>query len=62
MLVIIWHLLSGDGVYRARQVHMIARKTLDWGWGAGEKHRCGSNKRPPMQVCTFESKTASYST
>jgi transposase len=44
MLVIIWHLLSGDGVYRGRQVQMIARKFLKWSWAVGEKHRCGSNK------------------
>lgn len=44
MLIIIWHLLSGDGVYRGRQVQMIARKFLKWGWAIGEKHRCGSNK------------------
>ncbi len=44
MLVIIWHLLSGDGVYRGRQVQMIARKFLKWGWAVGENDRCGTNK------------------
>jgi len=44
MLVVIWHLLSGDGVYRGRQVQMIARKFLEWGWKVGEKDRCGTNK------------------
>jgi len=44
MLVIIWHLLSGDGVYRGRRVQMVARKFLEWGWAVGEKYRCGSNK------------------
>jgi transposase len=43
MLVVIWHLLSGDGVYRGRQVQMIARKFLEWGWKVGQKDRCGSN-------------------
>jgi len=44
MLVVIWHLLSGDGVYRGRQVQMIARKFLEWGWKVGQKDRCASNK------------------
>lgn len=44
MLVIIWHLLSGDGVYRGRQVEMVARKFLEWGRKVGQKDRCGSNK------------------
>lgn len=44
MLVVIWHLLSGDGVYRGRQVQMIARKFLEWGWKVGHKDRCGSNR------------------
>jgi transposase len=44
MLVLIWHLLSGDGVYRGRQVQMIARKFLEWGWRVGEEDRGGSNK------------------
>jgi len=43
MLVIIWHLLSGEGIYRGCQVQMIARKFLGWGWAVGEKHRCGSS-------------------
>jgi len=42
MLVIIWHLLSGDGVYRGRRVEMVARKFLQWGWKVGEQDRCGS--------------------
>lgn len=42
MLVIIWHLLSGDGVYRGRRVEMVARKFLEWGWKVGEQDRCGS--------------------
>jgi hypothetical protein len=37
-------LLSGDGVYRGRQVQMIARKFLEWGWRVGEEDRGGSNK------------------
>jgi hypothetical protein len=44
MLVIIWHLLSGDGVYQGCQVQMIARRFLKWAWAVGEKYRCGSNK------------------
>jgi transposase len=44
MLVLIWHLLSGDGVYRGRQVQMIARKFLEWGWKMGENDRLESNK------------------
>ena len=44
ILVIIWHLLSGDGVYRGRQVQMIARKFLEWGWKVGQEDRRGSNK------------------
>jgi transposase len=44
MLVVIWHLLSGDRVYRGRQVQMIARKFLQWGWKMGEKDRLESNK------------------
>jgi len=44
MLVVIWHLLSGDGVYRGRQVQMIARKFLEWGWKVGERDRCGTTK------------------
>jgi transposase len=44
MLVVIWHLLSGDGVYRGRQVQMIARKFLEWGRKMDQKDRCGSNK------------------
>ena len=44
MLVIIWHLLSGDGIYRGRRVDMVARKFLEWGWKVGQKDRCGSNK------------------
>jgi transposase len=43
MLVIIWHLLRGDGVYHGRQVQMIARKFLKWSWAVGEKYRRGSN-------------------
>lgn len=43
MLVIIWHLLSGDGVYRGRQVQMIARKFLEWGQKVGQKDRCGTS-------------------
>jgi transposase len=43
MLVLIWHLLSGDGVYRGRQVQMIARKFLQWGWKLGEQDRLESN-------------------
>jgi transposase len=42
--VVIWHLLSGDGIYRGRQVQMIARKFLEWGWKVGQEDRCGSNK------------------
>ena len=49
MLVLIWHLLSGDGVYRGRQVQMIARKLLEWGWKVGERNRCGTTKE---FVCT----------
>lgn len=44
MLVVIWHLLSGDGVYRGRQVQMVARKFLEWGWKVGQKDRCGTSK------------------
>jgi hypothetical protein len=44
MLVVIWHLLSGDGVYRGRQVQMIARKFLEWGRKVGERDRCGTTK------------------
>jgi len=44
MLVVIWHLLSGDGVYRGRQVQMVARKFLQWGWKVGQKDRCGTSK------------------
>jgi hypothetical protein len=42
MLVVIWHLLSGDGVYRGRQVQMIARKFLEWGWKVGQRNRCAT--------------------
>lgn len=45
ILVVIWHLLRGDGVYRGRQVQMIARKFLEWGWKVGQKDRCASNKQ-----------------
>jgi len=44
ILVVIWHLLSRDGIYRGRQVQMIARKFLEWGRKVGEKDRLGSNK------------------
>jgi len=44
ILVVIWHLLRGDGVYRGRQVQMIAGKFLEWGWKLGQKDRCASNK------------------
>jgi transposase len=43
MLVIIWHLLTGDGIYRGRQVEMIARKFLEWGWRLGKEYRRGPN-------------------
>jgi len=45
MLVIIWHLLTADGIYRNRQVPMIARKFLEWGWRLGKEHRCGTSSR-----------------
>lgn len=44
ILFVIWHLLSRDGIYRGRQVQMIARKFLEWGRKVGEKDRLGSNK------------------
>lgn len=31
MLVMIWHLLGGDGVSRGRRVEMVARKYQEWG-------------------------------
>jgi hypothetical protein len=43
-LVVIWHLLRGDGVYRGRRVQMFARKFVEWGWAVGEKYRCGLTK------------------
>ena len=43
ILAIIWHLLSGGDMYRNRQVQMIARKFLEWGWRLGKKHRSGSS-------------------
>lgn len=43
MLVIIWHLLRGDSVYRGRQVQMIAHEFLKWSWAVGERYRRGSN-------------------
>jgi transposase len=44
ILVVIWHLLWGNAVYRGRQVEMTARKFLEWGWKVGQKDRCASNK------------------
>lgn len=43
MLVVIWHLLSGDGVYRGRKVEMVARKFLEWGRKVGQTDRPGSS-------------------
>lgn len=43
MLVIIWHLLSRNSIYRGRQVQMIARKFLEWSSKVSKEHRHGSN-------------------
>lgn len=45
MLVIIWHLLSGDGRYRHVKVQSYATKLLNWGYKIGKEQRgqkCGA--------------------
>jgi transposase len=45
MLVIIWHLLSGDGPYRHVKVRSYATKLLNWGYKIGKEQRgqkCGA--------------------
>lgn len=44
MLVIVWHLLSGNGVYRGHKVEMVARTFQEWDWTVEEKDRYGGKK------------------